>query len=178
MPAIEDAKRRLLTPDVRIIPETGSIMIALFGGEDIKNILFAKAYRGINIEEFNSIVSKKISLLNNNLPITFFTDEVEAFRFEFEKKSYFPGENKTLHLPIKSSGLCHGIIQWIRLEMTKDILYENNPTDVSRVSGWQHIAYLFREPIEVKAGHTAVVTGSHNRITPWFSLQTIKGLDD
>ena len=80
-----------------------------------------------------------------------------------------------MNLPIKSSGVCCGIIQWIRLEMTKGIFYENHPSDSSTVSGWQHIAYTFKEPIEIRKGQMAVVFAQHNRTAPWFSLQTIKG---
>jgi tetratricopeptide (TPR) repeat protein len=173
--AIEDVKRRLLTLDAKIIPATASIMVSMFGGEEIQDILYIKDSYGLRIEEFNSIVSKKITLINNQLPIKLFADEVEAFRFEFESKSYFPTENKTLNLPIKSSGVCCGVIQWIRLEMTKDIFYENHPTDGTTVSGWQQIAYIFKEPIEIREGQTAVVFAQHDRNAPWFSLQTIKG---
>jgi protein arginine N-methyltransferase 7 len=175
LPAIEDVKRRLLTLDAKIIPATASIMVSMFGGQEIQDILYVKNYYGLKIEEFNSIVPKKVTLINNQLPIKLFTDEFEAFRFEFESKSYFPTENKILNLPIKSSGVCCGIIQWIRLEMTKDIFYENHPSDGSTGSHWQHIAYLFKEPIEIREGQTAVLFAQHDRNAPWFSLQTIEG---
>ena len=175
LPAIEDVKRRLLTLDAKIIPATASIMVSMFGGQEIQDILYVKNYYGLNIEEFNSIVPKKISLINNQFPIKLFADEVEAFRFKFESKSYFPTENKILNLPIKSSGVCCGVIQWIRLEMTKDIFYENHPSDGSTGSHWQQIAYIFEKPIEIREGQTAVVFAQHDRNAPWFSLQTIKG---
>jgi protein arginine N-methyltransferase 7 len=175
LPAIEDVKRRLLTLDAKIIPATASIMVSMFGGQEIQDILYVKNHYGLKIEEFNLIVPKKVNLINNQLPIKLFADEFEAFRFEFESKSYFPTENKILNLPINSSGVCCGIIQWIRLEMTKDIFYENHPSEGSTVSGWQHIAYIFKEPIEIRKGQTAVVFAQHNRTAPWFSLQTIKG---
>ncbi len=175
LPSIEDAKRRLLSPDVQIIPATGSIMVSLFGGKDLQNILFAQEYRGLRLNEFNSIISKKISLFNKFSSLELFTDGFEAFRFELDSKSYFPSEKKTIELPIKSSGLCYGIIQWIRLEMTKEIVYENHPSESSEISHWQHMAYLFVEPIQIKNGDTAILSASHNRTSPWFSLDSIQG---
>jgi predicted RNA methylase len=175
LPAIEDVKRRLLTLDARIIPATASIMVSMFGGQEIQDILYIKNYYDLKIEEFNSIIPRKVLLTNNQLPIKLFSDEVEAFRFEFESKSYFPAENKILSFPIKSSGICCGVIQWIRLEMTKNIFYENHPSDGSTGSHWQQIAYIFKEPIEIREGQTAVICAQHNRIAPWFSLQEIKG---
>jgi protein arginine N-methyltransferase 7 len=175
LPAIEDVKRRLLTLDAKIIPATASIMVSMFGGQEVQDYLYVKNYHGLKIEEFNSIIPKKALLNSNQLPINLFTDEVEAFRFEFESNSYFPIENKILNLPIKSSGICCGIVQWIRLEMTKDIFYENHPSDGSTRSHWQHVAYIFKEPIKIREGQTAVVSAQHNRINSWFSLQEIKG---
>ena len=175
LPSIEDAKRRLLSPDFKIIPATGSIMVSLFGGKDIQNILFAQEYRGIRLDKFNAIVSKKISLFNKFSALELFSDGVEAFRFELASKSYFPSEKKTIKMPIKSPGLCYGIIQWIRLEMTKEIVYENHPSDNSEISHWQHMAYLFAEPIQIKKGDSAIISASHNRTSPWFSLDSIQG---
>ena len=150
-------------------------MVSMFGGQEIQDILYIKNYYDLKIEEFNSIIPRKVLLTNNQLPIKLFSDEVEAFRFEFESKSYFSEENKILSLPIKSSGICCGVIQWIRLEMTKNIFYENHPSDGSTGSHWQQIAYIFKEPIEIREGQTAVIFAQHNRIAPWFSLQAIKG---
>ena len=68
-----------------------------------------------------------------------------------------------------------GVIQWIRLEMTKDTFYENHPSsDGSTGLHWHQIAYIFKEPIEIREGQTAVVFAQHDRNAPWFSLQTIK----
>jgi tetratricopeptide (TPR) repeat protein len=175
LPSIEDAKRRLLASDAQIIPATGSIMVSLFGGADMQNSLFAQEYRGLRLEKFNSIVSKKVSLFNKFSSLELYADDAEAFRFELASKAYFPSEKKTLKIPVKSSGLCYGIIQWIRLEMTKEIVYENHPSISTETSHWQHMAYLFAEPIQLNQGDIAVISASHNRTSPWFSLESIHG---
>ncbi len=175
LPSIEDAKRRLLSPGARIIPAAGSVMVALFGGEDIEKNLFVQDCFGFRLERFNSIVTRKISISRDDLAIELFTDPIEAFRFEFEADSSFPSEARKLRIPIHSPGRCLGVIQWIRLEMTKEIVFENHPFERSTVSNWQRCAYLFPEPVEIRSGEIAVISASHDRNNPWFSLEAING---
>ena len=52
--SLEDAKQRLISKNAKIIPEYGSIMISLFGGDDIG--------RNIYTEKFNNIKLKTILL--------------------------------------------------------------------------------------------------------------------
>lgn len=176
LPSLEDAKRRLLKPQGRVIPAAGSIMIALFTGDDIRRNLMVDDSFGFNLQRFNSIVSKKRMIARNDLNITLLSDGVEAFHFDFEGDDYFPGQSKSLRLPVKSAGLCYGLVQWMRLDMTghKKIVFENHPSQKSTVSNWQQCAYLFDAPIDVKIGQTVIVNAAHNRSVPWFYLDTVE----
>jgi hypothetical protein len=49
-------------------------------------------------------------------------------------------------------------------------VFENHPSQTSKVSNWQQCAYLFDAPIDVKAGQVVVVNAAHNRAVPWFYL--------
>ncbi len=174
LPSIEDAKRRLLKPQGRIIPAAGSIMVALFSGDDIRRNLIVEDSFGFNLQRFNSIVSKKLMVYRHDLNIETLTEDTEAFRFDFENDSLFPSHTKNLRIPIKSAGRCYGIIQWIRLQMDKETIFENHPSEKSPVSNWQHCAYVFPEPIDVKPGQVALISASHDRESPWFFLYGIE----
>lgn len=172
--SIEDAKRRLLRPRGRVIPAAGSIMIALFGGNDVKANLLVEDSFGFKLRRFNTIVSKKRLIARNDLTIEMLTDEMEAFRFDFENDSFFPSQTKKLHIPIKYPGQCCGIIQWIQLQMDKETVFSNHPQEKSVVANWQHCAYIFNEPVDVTPGQIVVVSASHNRTIPWFCLDSIE----
>jgi type III protein arginine methyltransferase len=170
IPSIEDAKRRLLKPHARVIPAAGSIMVALFGGKDLMSNLFVENSFEFNLQHFNTIVSRRWEVFRRDLNVEMLTEDVEAFRFDFENDSIFPGESKKLRIPIKSPGCCCGVILWMRLQMDKEIVYENHPLEKSLVSGWQHCVYLFPKPVDVNPGQIAAISASHNRLVPWFSL--------
>ncbi len=179
LPSLEDAKRRLLKPQGRVIPAAGSIMIALFTGNDIRRNLIVDDSFGFNLQHFNTIVSKKRMIARNDLNIELLCDGIEAFNFDFENESSFPSQSKSLRIPIKSTGRCYGIVQWMRLNMAKDkmgkdIVFENHPSQKSVVSNWQQCAYLFDEPIDINPEQVAVVSAAHNRAVPWFYLDSIE----
>ncbi|MDO8310487.1 MAG: tetratricopeptide repeat protein, partial [Sideroxyarcus sp.] len=158
LPSIEDAKRRLLKPEGRVIPAAGSIMIAPFGGCDLGRNLKVEDSFGFKLQHFNSIVSDKQQIRRDDLEVELLSDDTEAFRFDFESSTFFPSQNKILRIPIRNSGRCHGLIQWIRLQMDKDVVFENHPSEKSSVSNWQRCAYLFPESIDVRPGQVIVVS--------------------
>ena len=174
LPSIEDAKNRLLKPDCRIIPAAGSIMIALFGGADIGGNLVVEESCGFDVRHFNSIVPARQILHRSDLHVEMLSGDIEAFRFDFEHDGYTPGESKTLRIPVGGAGRCYGIIQWIRLQMDRDIVFQNHPLDAARASGWHHFAYVFPQPVALREGQVAVVSAAHNRVFPWFALERVE----
>lgn len=174
--SIEDAKRRLLQPQCRIIPAAASIMIALFGGEALGDNLVVEDVYGFDLHAFNGIVPRRQTVSRDDLDVQMLSDDVEAFRFDFEGQSSWPAETKTLHIPIRSSGRCYGIIQWIRLQMDANTTFENHPRTRAPASSWVRCAYLLPMPVNVTAGQVAIVTAMHNRICPWFSVERFESL--
>ena len=115
-------------------------------------------------------------IARNDLEIELLSDGVAAFSFNFEADSDFPAQSKTLEIPVKTAGLCYGLVQWMHLDMNGDkkVLFENHPSQTSKVSNWQQCAYLFDAPIDMKAGQTVIINAAHNRAVPWFWLHSIK----
>lgn len=172
--AIEDAKRRLLKPEARIIPAVAALRIALFTGEEIGRNLTVGESCGFDLSPFNAIVSKKQVIGRNDLPIDLLTDAMEAFRFDFARAQRFPAEEKTLRLPVTKSGCALGLIQWIRFEMEEGSAFENHPSVKAPASSWQWCAYLLPAPLQVEAGEIAIVSAVHNRRLPWFALEGVE----
>jgi len=174
LPSIEDAKRRLLKPGATIIPATASIMIALFGGDDVASNLVVGDSCGFNLRHFNSVVSRRQTVARNDLDIELLTEDIEAFRFDFEKDSSFPDQVKTLRIPVKTPGRCLGIIQWIRLEMGKDMVFENHPSATAATSSWHYCVTLLPSPVQLADRQVAVISAAHDRNIPWFSLHAVE----
>ena len=176
LPSLEDAKKRLLKPHGKVIPAAGSIMIGLFTGDDIRRNLVVEDAFGFNLQGFNKIVSNKRMIARNDLNIQLLSDGVAAFSFDFEGESDFPAQSKTVQITVTKAGRCYGLVQWMQLDMNGDqkVMFENHPSQTSKVSNWQQCAYLFDAPIDVKVGQIVIVNAAHNRAVPWFWLDCIK----
>ena len=126
---VEDAKKRLLAPGGRMIPESGCIMINLVGGEAVGKKLYVSEVLGFNLEPFNKIKPRKITIDQQMNSIELLTDDVIAFQFDFQEQNQFPREVKTLELRVRKSGKCFGIIQWVSLQLVDEIIFENHPVN-------------------------------------------------
>lgn len=170
LPAVEDAKARLLKPGGEILPRAASIMIALVGGDALGKNLHVDHSFGFDLRDFNAIHPKKRPLYREDLAPDLLSDDTEAFRFDFLNDSAFPADKKTIGISARSSGICYGIIQWIRIELAPGIQFENHPARSRPVSNWQHTIYGFDRPIELTQGSIIEVNARHDRSRPWFDL--------
>lgn len=174
LPAIEDAKRRLLRPGGRVIPAVGSIMVALFGGEDVGLNLRVDDVAGFDLSGFNQIVSQRRTIARTDLSIDMLSADVEAFRFDFERDNHWPAQKKILRIPVRQSGRCLGLIQWMHLSMGEGTTFENHPAISTPASSWTRCAYLLPLPIDINPSQTVIVEAVHNRVCPWFVIHGIE----
>ena len=170
LPAIEDAKARLLKPGGEILPSAASIMVALVGGDALGKELHVEQAFGFDLRAFNAIHPKKRPIHREDLPRVLLSDAVEAFRFDFLHTASFPAETKRLEIAVTRSGLCYGVIQWIRFELGAGIVFENHPSQRRTVANWQHTIYRFDDPLQLTAGASVAVDAQHDRSRPWFDL--------
>ena len=170
LPAIEDAKRRLLKPGGVVMPGAASIMVALVGGDELAQNIHASESFGFDVREFNAIYPKKRPLYREDLRPVLMSEPVEAFRFDFNADSDFPAESRRLELTATQAGRCYGVIQWIRLDMAPGVCFENAPAGRRAVASWQQTTYGFDEPLDITPGKVVPVRALHDRARPWFAL--------
>lgn len=168
LPAIEDAKARLLKPGGTILPAAASLMIALLGGEELALELHVGQVWGFDLQPFNAIHPKKRPLHREDLPRVLLSDDTEAFRFDFAAQSHFPPEKKRLELVATRAGTCYGVVQWVRLDFGAGVRFENHPSVPRPVANWQHTVYRFDTPLALAAGARVAVAAAHDRSRPWF----------
>jgi len=170
LPAIEDAKKRLLKPDALIVPHAASIMIALMGGEAAGQYLRVESSHGFDLSGFNAIASKKIPFYREDIALVPMSAPVDAFRFDFMKQDAYPAEDKILELTASAAGPCYGVVQWIRIELDSTTTWENPPTDIRSTTAWQRTIYRFDQPLQLTKGLVVKIAASHDRASPWFDL--------
>lgn len=175
LPAIEDAKARLLAPGGVVLPAAASLVVALVGGDALGRHLHVDRAFGFDLREFNAIFPKKVPLHREDLSPVLMSDDVEALRFDFQNASTFPAERRTLALEVRTGGVCHGVVQWLRIEVAPGVVFENHPGRRRPVSNWQPTVYCFDEPLALEAGAVVTVTAMHDRTRPWFALEGVTG---
>lgn len=174
--SVEDAKKRLLAPGGRVIPESGCIMINLVGGEALGKKLYVGEVLGFNLEPFNKIKPRKISIDQQMNSVELLTDDVIAFQFDFQERNQFPREVKTLELQVRKPGKCFGIIQWVSLQLVDDIIFENHPIKQIAESAWHPMFYPFYKPLNFMKDQVIQIQATHNRTSPNFKLSAIDGI--
>lgn len=168
LPAIEDAKRRLLKPGGEVLPAAASIMIALVGGDELAKNLFVDESFGFDLRDFNAIHPKRRPLHREDLALDLLSDDVEAFRFDFRRDDVFPPQRKRIEITATREGLCYGVVQWIRLELSEGVRFENHPSQRRAISNWQHTIYGFDAPLRLDKGMNVSISAMHDRSRPWF----------
>ena len=163
---ILDANQRLLSDGGRTVPEFGAIKVALVGSNtEICNKISVNAVNGYDLSNFNSIMSQKISLGLNDSP-TLLSNSEDAFNLNLYDSQPISKSEKVLSLKVTKSGLCLGVIQWLKMQLFDHIEYENTPGDTS--SHWPTPVYLFDQPLEVTAGEILEVRAVLLEDSIWF----------
>jgi len=163
---IQDANKRLLNKNGKMIPESGDIRIALLGSNtEIQNKITVGNVNGYDLSDFNSIMSQKISLNLDDKP-KLLSSANNAFHINlYDSQKIFKSEKK-LRLTVTESGLCLGLIQWLKVQLFANIEYENKPGETA--SHWPTPIYLFDRPIEVTAGQVLEVSAVLFEDSVWF----------
>ena len=165
-PTMLDANKRLLKKNGTIIPQSGTIRISLLGNDTkILESVSATNVSGFDLSEFNFISPRKFSLKLKEEP-TLLSNYEDAFNINLYNISNIVKEEKIIELRANQDGLCIGIIQWMKVNVYKDIEYENKPGENS--SHWPTPVYLFDEPVEVKKGKILKIRAFLNLDNVWF----------
>ena len=163
---ILDANQRLLSDGGRMVPESGEIKVALLGSNtEICNKISVNLVNGYDLSAFNTIVSQKISLSLNDRP-NLLSHSENAFHINLYDSKQITKSEKILSLKVTESGLCLGVIQWLRVQLFDNIEYENAPGETT--SHWPTPVYLFDQPIEVTAGQILEVRAVLLEDSIWF----------
>jgi len=164
--SILDANKRLLKDNGKMIPESGSIRIALLGcNEEILNAVYVDSSNGFDLSEFNSISQHKFTLNLKEKP-KFLSKALNAFDLDLYNISKNTKEEKIIQLQADNDGLCIGLIQWLKVKLYKEIEYENIPYGIS--SHWSTPIYTFDKPVELKKGDFIEIKALLDEDSVWF----------
>ena len=174
LPSVEDAHARLIKPNAKIIPQAASAMVALVGGEQLRRMVNVDQAAGFDIGLFNEFMPERFVFDGQRFTFDWLSEPIAALSFDFRRPRY-PHEHRMIEVKASRSGLCLGVVQWLRIELDDVSTFENRPdTPPEFTSGWLHSLYSFAPPVEIKAGQTVRLIAGHSRQFPYFRLAEVR----
>ena len=168
--SILDAEKRLLKEDGKMIPEAGEIKFALLQkNSKIEDFCYTGIVNGYDLSDFNQVTGKKFTDKVNHLNISFLSDVSTAFSFDFYSKDIIKRKEKIIKTKVKKSGICSGLITWIKVNLYGNIYLENNPSCFNN-SHWSTPIYTFEKPLEFSKGDIITIKATLLEDKVWFEL--------
>lgn len=162
------ARRHLLKPDGKIIPRAIAAVIRVVGGPFLQEAAFVDRVDGFDLSPFNRFVANSITINMESGTFDSFSDDIEVFRFDLTVDGHRP-EDKRLQVPIKRSGTAAGLLQWLRLQLDDEGVFENGPSEQVTPSAWRQVFFPFPRPLELREGEQLELWAGHDLLTLAFA---------
>jgi type II protein arginine methyltransferase len=160
---VEDARRRLLTPDAVVVPQRASARAYLIGGSIVEEHLFAASAERFDLSPFDLFAPSKLGIHLDRLPHDVLSEDFELFAFDLTADDS-PPERRRIEVEAVCEGRCVGVAAWIRLDLDEVTTYENRPSPDAGSNGWMHVVHRLTRPMAVKPGDRVPLLVSHNRL--------------
>ena len=157
----DQARRDLLMPGAQLILHGVSAMARLVGGEALASTTMVTQAAGFDLSAFNRYIPASLSINSDSRELLTLSDDIEVFRFDLDQELPKP-EQRDIACQAREDGLCIGVLQWVRLYMDAETVFENRPADRFAPSAWRQRLFPFAEPVVVKKGEQVEFRASHN----------------
>jgi type III protein arginine methyltransferase len=162
LPALADARNRLLAPGAPVVPAAGVIKIALARWKSCATECRTNHSAGFDISAFANLVRPSAIVAIGDSNVSLCSPDAEAFRFDFGAPSHPEADRAELTLQADCDGTVDGVIQWIRLELDSETALEARPepgaTFFSSPQFWS-----LPESIEMRRGESVGIVAEYYR---------------
>ncbi|OYQ33550.1 hypothetical protein CHU95_14285 [Niveispirillum lacus] len=172
IPAVADARARLLVPEARILPARGGVRCALAGGEILERHVFTGPTNGFDLSAFNRLYPRGVRYDARLVQPVSLSAPVDPFSFDFTGPPIPSSEHVRFTLPAAVDGRCVALAQWVWLDFGGGVSFENSPFVDSPASGWQPGFYLPDRPIPVARGQSLAFDALHDGFNVWLSFRS------
>lgn len=158
---LNHAMTRLARPGARIIPGSASIQVALvdYRGKVLPPI---GEVAGFDLGLFDRHAPRTMSIPLKSRNLRLRSAAQTLFDFDFTRGEAPAEQRRTMALT-SLGGRVNGVVQWIRLQLTQEVSFENRPGP-GRWSHWPCVLYPFDSPLETVEGEEVPVEGWHDEV--------------
>ena len=148
-----------------MIPEQAEIRFALVGvSSEVSRLTQPGAESCYCFEDFSEVCPREIPAQLTETP-NLLSEAENEFHFDFRMPFAYKSE-KIINVTATKSEQCLGIVQWLKINLFGDIVYENIPGKAT--SHWDSNIYLFQNPISIRQGQEIKIHALLEKDTLWF----------
>lgn len=159
----EDAHRRLLAPDAIVIPRAASAMGCLVASENLAEYAFVGQVSGFDLSAFTDFAPQRLPIHGTMTGWDRLSDDLELVRLDLTQQKH-DATLARLSIPVTASGRAIGIVQWMHIDLSEGVTFDNHPARYTD-GGWLQVLHSFPGPIDVVAGQVLDIAVGHDRIT-------------
>lgn len=162
LPAMQDAVSRLLKPGGRVIPSHGDVHVALahYTRADRQRMT---SIDGFDVSAFNRLAPACYRIPIGDQHLLLRSAAAVLFSFDFQSGGPYRERESSVVLAT-TGGPVNGIVQWIRLQLDGEGVYENRPSP-GAMSAWAAMFHPFDRDVEPAPGAAMRINGAHSLTT-------------
>jgi predicted RNA methylase len=168
---VADARARLLKPDAVIIPQRAALMALPIESAALYEQIAVEHVSGFDLSAFNRFRPQpSIVVTAQNYAFRALGPATAVVQYDLAHDALIP-QDFTLDLPLNDSGLCHGILTWIRLELGNGAVYEHSPLQAELPKlHWLHGWHAWKTPKQVSTDFPVPIHARYTSKQFIFSL--------
>lgn len=159
--SIADVRARLARPGARAVPAAARVRLALADWQSDERFFRAGQRFGFDMSPATSMVPAAVDLEIGDLGMRLMSREEDAFCHDFSATSFEDIERSEVLLEMLRDGTVNGICQWIRLELTDEIVLEARPEPGTNFFSNPRF-YPLLEPLQLRRGDVVRVHAKHD----------------
>ncbi len=161
-----DAMHRLAKPNVRAIPERGTLRAQLVQSEKLLNLWRPHEAMGFKLDAFHRLANVAQITPNDLLacPLKPLGPTKELFQFNFRRPDLMPAQT-TEHLACTATGTVHAVFVFFEMDLSPGIKLSNG---LNSGGHWGRTAFLLNRPIPTELCDLLPIAANHD--TSQFSL--------
>jgi len=159
LPVMEQAAA-WLAPDGRMIPEAGTVRVALAWSETAEQRRMG-VVAGFDLSAFNALEGAPQQHKVGDPQLSIRSSAADLMHFDFRSGGPFPAR-EALAAVVADGRPVNGVVQWIRLTMDDRIVYENRPAP-GATSCWAALFHPLAAPLACVPEQAVTIAGAHDR---------------
>ncbi len=160
LPAIADARRRLVRADAPTIPGFGGVRMALADLAGYARQAHIDSAAGFDLSPFTGFVRPHISVQVGEPGLKLMSEARDVFRFDLTEVNHPQSGAAETVLEASSDGTVNGVVIWIRLELDGETVLEARPEPGAVFFSAMRFG-AFAEPVAVRKGDRLRVGTQH-----------------